>query len=116
MENAARLDAAGRPHDSGNTPPTFKPAALHPAKRGVASIGPRVNPRSVVGRPHDDGILVQARVADGLHDPTRVAVEFHQRIEIVALMRFALELGRWVVGLVYLQKSTYMKNGLSSLA
>jgi hypothetical protein len=65
-------------------------------------IGPE--PGVLGGRPGDDRVLRNARVADGLDDLARVAVELHQRVEVVALARFALELQGRVVGLVQLQK------------
>ncbi len=103
-----------RPADDGRAAEaSFEACPFHSAEGGIARIGPRIDPCAVIGRPDDDSVFVDARIADRLQYLSGVIVQLHQRVEVVAAsLCFAFEARRGIVGVVHFHEADVEEEGL----
>jgi hypothetical protein len=102
IEMCAGRDVIGPPHDTGHAPSTLERTTLLATKRGRPGIWIGIQPRAIVGG--DDHNSVGRVSADFVHNPTDIGIHLHQRVGIVAEMRFAPERGRCIGWIVHLDE------------
>jgi len=90
-----RLDRARPPGETGDAHPAFPGAPLAAAKEtGRTAAQLLSQPRPVVARKNDEGILGQARVAQGVKNSAHAPVEFLDHIAVETAQALILESAR----------------------